>query len=108
MVNSEFLSSQDFNEIINNEKVTIFDFSATWCGPCRMMAPILEEYAEKHTDYAVHQVDIDENEDLSRELKIQYVPTFIVYFKGKELGRTSGYVPMEQFEEFINNSLTKK
>ena len=107
MVNSEFLTIEEFNEIVNNGKVSIFDFSATWCGPCRMMAPVFEEFAEKHTDYLFHKIDIDENEDLSREFKIMYVPTFLVFKDGKELGRTSGYLPIEDFEKFVNDSLAK-
>lgn len=108
MVNTVSFSVSEFNEEISKNHVSIVDFSATWCGPCRMMAPIVEECSEKYKDkYNFYQVDIDENEELAKNFGIMYVPTFIIFYDGKEIARDSGYHPSEEFEKFINDSLSR-
>lgn len=104
MINSGIMEKEEFESIINSKKVSIVDFSATWCGPCRMMVPIVEDLSEKYKGkYYFYSIDIDSSEELSIENKISVVPTFVVFKDGKELGRTSGYMELEELDSFITN-----
>ena len=95
-----------FNDIINSDKPVLVDFWATWCGPCVAMAPILKDVAEKVGDSAkIIKIDVDKNEQLALQYKIQSVPTMILFKNGKEVHRVSGAMPKEQikikFKDFI-------
>lgn len=82
---------EKFNEMINGELLTLVDFFATWCGPCKMMHPILEQLKEKMgDDIRILKVDVDKNEALSMQYRIQSVPTLILFKKGEMLWRQSG------------------
>lgn len=82
---------EKFNEMINGELLTLVDFFATWCGPCKMMHPILEQLKEKmDDDIRILKVDVDKNEALSMQYRIQSVPTLMLFKKGEMLWRQSG------------------
>ena len=75
---------EKFNEMINGEQLTLVDFFATWCGPCKMMHPILEQLKEKMgDDIRIQKVDVDKNEALSMQYRIQSVPTLMLFKKGE-------------------------
>lgn len=75
----------DLNELINGQKPTLVDFFATWCGPCKMMHPVLEQLKDKMGDTVnIIKVDVDKNQELSAQYRIQSVPTLMV-FKGGEM-----------------------
>ncbi len=81
---------EKFNEMINGEQLTLVDFFATWCGPCKMMHPILEQLKEKMgDDIRILKVDVDKNEALSMQYRIQSVPTLMLFKKGEMLWRQS-------------------
>lgn len=108
MVKAGIMDSKELKDMLSLHEINIIDFSATWCGPCKMMAPIVEDAAEKHKgEYYFYNIDIDSSEELASEYKIQYVPTFVVCKKGKEVARTSGYMDYEDFIKFIKNSIEK-
>lgn len=104
MVNSGIMDEEEFEEMISSKKVSIVDFSATWCGPCKMMVPVVEDVSEKHRgEYFFYSVDVDSAEELAAKYNISVVPTFIVFSNGKELGRTSGFMEASELEDFIKS-----
>ena len=94
---------EKFNEMINGEQLTLVDFFATWCGPCKMMHPILEQLKEKMgDDIRILKVDVDKNEALSMQYRIQSVPTLILFKKREMLWRQSGAMSLNDLMQKIS------
>lgn len=92
----------NFSEIIGSDKPTLVDFFATWCGPCKMQAPILEQVKANVGDRAtILKVDIDTNQDLATHYGVQSVPTLIVFRKGEAVWRTSGVQQASTLESVL-------
>lgn len=91
----QHLSSQEFEEVINNSSKTILvDFFATWCGPCKMLAPVLEQVKDEVGDNVeIYKIDIDECMDIAKQFGIMSVPTMIIFKDGKEVDRLVGLRP---------------
>ncbi len=94
-----------YSEIINSETPTLVDFTAAWCGPCKAMAPILEQLAGKVGEKArIVKIDVDKNPAIAEKMNIQGVPTFVLYKNGKVLWRQSGMQSLNQLESLINQA----
>ncbi len=97
---------ETFNEIIQGDKPVIVDFSAEWCGPCKMMKPVLEELHQRMGDkIRILKIDIDRSQLISSVYNIQAVPTLILFQKGNILWRQAGVVQTNQLERIINQHL---
>ncbi len=83
---------KEFDELKNSETTLIVDFFATWCGPCKMLAPELEELCEEHKDVNVLSIDVDKFPELAGKFNIRVVPTMIFFRKGEKFNQVSGYM----------------
>ena len=90
--------------VLQADKPVLVDFWATWCGPCRMMAPIVEEFAAKHDDVLVGKVDVDANTELAIEYGVMSIPTLIVFQKGEVYKKTIGVTPLDELETMLPNA----
>lgn len=91
-----------FQEVLNSGKPVLVDFSAEWCGPCKMMAPILKEAKEKLGDKAtIIKVDVDRNREAAEHFQIQGVPTLILFKNGQVKWRQSGVIPANTLVQVI-------
>lgn len=99
----------DFEKLINDDKPTLVDFFATWCGPCKMQSPILEDVKNKVGDKAnVIKVDIDKNPELANQYRVQSVPTLILFKNGMAVWRTVGVQQADLLEAKIYEHIPTK
>ncbi|MDE6207977.1 MAG: thioredoxin [Muribaculaceae bacterium] len=99
----------DFKEFISQDKPTLVDFFATWCGPCKMQAPILEEVKQRVGDKAnILKVDIDQNQALAAEYNVRSVPTIILFKNGMAVWRAVGVQQADELEKMIRDHQATK
>ena len=94
---------EKFNDIINREQLTLVDFFATWCGPCKQMHPVLEQLKQQLGDsIRIVKLDVDKNEALSTAYRIQSVPTLMIFRNGQVVWRQSGALRLNDLKSVIN------
>ncbi len=98
----ESINENNFDEVINGEDVTLVDFSATWCMPCRMLKPILERVEDKFDDVYFYNLDIDESEKIAKRYRIFSVPTLVCFRSGKKLDSMVGLNSYDDVVNFID------
>lgn len=89
-------------EVINSEKPVLLDFWASWCGPCRMVSPIVDEIAKERTDIKVGKVNVDEQPELASAFQVVSIPTLMVIRDGRVVNRSMGAKPKSQILELLS------
>ena len=88
-------------EVLKAEGTVLIDFWASWCGPCRMLSPIVDEVAEAHPDLKVGKINIDEEPALAERFSVMSIPTLMVFRNGEKIKDSVGVVPKEQIEALL-------
>ncbi len=96
------VNGQNFEEeVIKSEKPVLIDFYADWCGPCKMLSPIIDEVAEENTDIKVVKVNVDDAQDLAMKYQVMSIPTLVVIKNGEEVNRSVGLIDKAQVLNLI-------
>lgn len=96
------LTEENFNdEVINSDKPVLVDFWASWCGPCKMLSPVISEIAKENQSIKVGKINVDEQQKLAYEYGIQSIPTLVLFKDGKPVDTSIGYVPKSHIEDMI-------
>ncbi len=102
-----YLDENNFEqEVLKSSQPVLVDFFATWCGPCKMVSPLLDQVSEEMKDKVkVCKIDIDQNPNIASKYGVMSIPTFIMYKDGKDVAKNVGALPKSGIEDFINNNL---
>lgn len=101
---SEFvkeIGSSELKDVLAKEDKVLVDFFATWCGPCKMLAPVLDKVAAKTPDVKFVKVDIDKNVEAAQEFNVQVIPTLVLVEKGEIKAREQGFMPEAALSQFV-------
>ena len=96
----ENVTDQNF-EKETSEGVTLTDFWATWCGPCRMQSPVVEQLSEEMDDVKFTKMDVDENQETAKDLGIMAIPSLLIKKDGKIVDRLTGFTPKDRLEQIL-------
>jgi thioredoxin 1 len=101
------LNTTNWNDIVVNSDIPVLvDFWAEWCGPCRMVSPIVEQLAQSlDGKVKVSKLNVDQNQEIAMKYNVQSIPSLILFKNGNEVARTIGLSPKEKYEKFVNNAL---
>jgi len=95
------VTMKEYEEEIK-EGIVLVDFFANWCGPCKMIAPILEELITKNKDIKILKVDVDKEQELSMKYGVMAIPTLLLYKDGEKVNERQGFATLDELEEMIN------
>ena len=96
------ITSENFeSEVLNADKVVLLDFFASWCGPCRMVSPVIDEIAEENEEILVGKVDVDKESDLAAKFQVYSIPTLVVMKDGKVLSQETGAKSKDQILKML-------
>ena len=97
------VNKENINEVKQNKKKVLLDFYADWCGPCRMVSPIVDEIAEENPDYLVGKINVDEEPDLAQEFGVMSIPMLVVLEKGEIVNSSVGARPKAQILSMLED-----
>ena len=93
------------SEVLDQKGIVVVDFFATWCGPCKMIAPIIEELEKEMTNIKFVKLDVDENPEISNKYQIQSIPTLKVFKDGQDVDTVVGFLPKDQIKALIEKHI---
>lgn len=100
------IGDQNFtNEVLNRKGVVVVDFYATWCAPCKMLSPVLEELQGELTEAKIFKIDVDKNPEISNKYGIQSIPTIMIFKDGAQIDKKVGFTPKDTLREAIEEVL---
>ncbi len=97
------INKENINEVIKSEKKVLLDFYADWCGPCRMVSPIVDEIAEENPDYLIGKINVDEEPDLAQEFGVMSIPMLVVLEQGEIVNSSVGARPKAQILSMLED-----
>ncbi|WP_414542391.1 thioredoxin [Nostoc sp. CCY0012] len=101
-----YVQESEFDTLLSEEKVVVVDFTATWCGPCRLVSPLMDQLAEEYKDRAqVVKVDIDENKPIFKKFGLRSIPAVLIFHNGELVETIVGVSPYEQFSDAVKKLL---
>lgn len=96
------LAAVTFNKVITENELVLVDFWADWCGPCKMLGPVIKQLAEDNEDVVIAKLDVDDVPEIAKEYTVLSIPTMILFKHGKEVARLTGFKPLPVVQEFID------
>ena len=97
------INNEEFNVLTKKEGIVLIDFYANWCGPCKMLTPVLEQFAEKTAgEVEIYKVDVDENPELCGQFNISSIPTLLFFKNGNLIFRELGFRSLDYLKEILN------
>ena len=98
------INSKNFeSEVLNSDKIVLADFNAQWCGPCKMLKPIIDSIADERKDVKVVSIDIDEEDELAEKYEVFSIPCVVVFKNGEEVKRSVGFKPKQDILNLIGD-----
>ena len=102
----EYIQEKEFDTFSTSNGIFVFDFTATWCGPCKMIAPMMEQLAQEHQgSVKVFKIDLGENSNLAKRLNIRSIPSVMIYKDGTCIETIVGIVPYDKFNAVVTELL---
>ena len=92
---------KEFEDVLANNGKVLVDFYADWCGPCKMLAPVLEDVSKEHADIAFVKVNVDQVQELAAKFNVMSIPTQIAFANGKAVKQTMGFIPKAELNKFL-------
>jgi len=100
------ITKSNFNtEVVQSEKLVLIDFWAEWCGPCRMLSPVVEQVADEVPSVKVGKINVDEQPDLAGQFGVMSIPTLILFKKGQVVNKSVGFQQKSAIKEMLNNAM---
>ncbi|MGB3638348.1 MAG: thioredoxin [Rivularia sp. (in: cyanobacteria)] len=99
------VKESEFDTLLKSENLLVVDFSASWCGPCRVVAPLVEQLAQEHEDIKVVKIDVDQDKPLAKRYEVRSIPAVLMFKNGELVENIVGVKPYEEFADAVKKNL---